>query len=726
MNPSPLFALKQAPFLRLILPLISGIIFQHFTHFPSLIAWTVLFVASTILASHKLLPIHLQFRSQWLLGIAIHLLIAAAAMLFTFYKNIQHHPQWIGKVFPPTTSTFPPAQKTPATTDTAIIATLSTPLSEKPKSWKAQATVQSLVVQDSVIPAEGTILLYFQKDSSRPQLQYGNQILFTQPLQPIRNTGNPGAFDYKKYCELQGLYHQVYLQHHQFSLLPAGQPPFFSLTSFQQFLFQTREKILSILRTHIKGKKEAGLAEALLIGYKDDLDKDLIQSYAVTGVVHVIAISGLHLGIIYLLLGLLCKPLGKRKHVQWLQPVLIIAGLWLFALLAGASPSVIRSAVMFSCIVIGNSFSKQSSIYNSLAASAFLLLCYNPFWLWDSGFQLSYMAVLSLAIFLKPIYHRLSIRNPLLDMFWKLNATTIAAQVLTIPVCLYYFHQFPVLFLLTNLVAVPLSSIILIGEILLCSLSFIPFVAKAIGSLLYYLIWYMNQFIEQVHQLSFAAIENIPFNLLQLFLLYGCIAAIALWLLHKNRKAFITGIALAGGVMAIHSWNAWQALQQQQMIVYQVPENSAMDFIHGRQYAFKGDPIFLHNELLAGFHLQPARTLRMVSPTDSLKNLYCSNHFYFFGNIAVLRICPDFPDKYPQATVPTHFNDAPVPIDLLIISGNPSLRFHQLISRFTPRQVVIDGSNSSGKAMRWYQDCQRAGIPCYVTAWQGAFVLNGY
>jgi competence protein ComEC len=215
----------------------------------------------------------------------------------------------------------------------------------------------------------------------------------------------------------------------------------------------------------------------LLIGYKDDLDKTLVQSYSNTGVVHVIAISGLHLGLIYWLLLKLFWPLQKRRDLKWLRPILIIAGLWLFSLLAGMQPSVIRSAVMFTCIVLGETWTRKSSIYNTLAFSAFLLLFINPYWLWDVGFQLSYIAVLSIVIFMQPIYNWFYIKNKALDFIWKLNAVTLAAQILTVPVSIYHFHQFPLSFMFTNFVAVPLSSLILLGEIVLCVVSFIPIVA---------------------------------------------------------------------------------------------------------------------------------------------------------------------------------------------------------------------------------------------------------
>jgi competence protein ComEC len=214
-----------------------------------------------------------------------------------------------------------------------------------------------------------------------------------------------------------------------------------------------------------RDETETGVAEALLIGYRDDLDKDLVRAYSNTGVVHIIAISGLHLGMIYGLMLLLLKPFRKYKWMRWAKPLLILLVLWGFSLLAGAAASILRSVVMFSFIVIGESLGRKTNIYNTLAASAFCLLVYNPYFFWDVGFQLSYTAVLSIVLFMKPVYQWLYFKNKLLNAIWQLNAITLAAQVLTLPVILYYFHQFPNLFLFTNFVAVPLIGIYFIRRI---------------------------------------------------------------------------------------------------------------------------------------------------------------------------------------------------------------------------------------------------------------------
>ena len=393
------------------------------------------------------------------------------------------------------------------------------PANHKPGMPRAgPSTASSASQRPDSITGEMRVNLINQSPPAYPR--YGNIISFNKPLQPIKNfmPPGPGSFDYRRYCAFAGIHFQVFLRPGEFTVLPETHS-----SPLQALLIHTREKIISIIQKYIPGKKEQGLAEALLIGYKDDLDKSVLQSYSNTGVVHVIAISGLHLGLIYALLKAICLPIARLKKGRWIEPLVVLSGLWLFSLLAGGAPSVLRSAVMFSFIVLGKSISREASIYNNLAASAFALLCYHPYWLWDVGFQLSYAALTGIVIFMKPVYRLLVFKNKMADAAWKLNAVTIAAQWLTLPLILFYFRQFPNLFLLTNFIAVPLSSIILIGELLLCAVSWLDPVATATGWALHWMIWLMNASIERLEKIPFSTWNDLSISLPQTILLYAII-----------------------------------------------------------------------------------------------------------------------------------------------------------------------------------------------------------
>jgi competence protein ComEC len=694
MRSTRIFDWKEAPFLRFIPPFIIGILIQWYSHMSLHIGWITILACSTGLMLFSRLPVPTKFRLRFINGLLLNTLLLSTGFLLAWYKDIRHQQHWF------------PRYDTPADT---LLATIEEPLQEKSKSYSTTATLQAIIKGQHVQPVKGRLILYFQKSNQPPQLQYGNQIMFIKTPESIRNNTNPAAFNYEQYCAFKNIYHQVYLHEHEYITAEKMQ-----FNPVKKVLYYTRENLLNILRKNIADKKQAGLAEALLLGYKDDLDKQLLLSYINTGVVHVIAVSGLHLGLIYAILIFLCNQLPKRYN-RWAGPIIIITALWAFAFLTGASPSVLRAAIMFTCLVIGNLLPQTSSAYNSLAASAFLLLCYDPRLCWDVGFQLSYAAVFSILLFMKPIYHCLFIKNKFLDYGWKLIAVTLAAQILTLPISMYYFHQFPNLFLVTNLVAVPLSSLILGIELAICAFSFIPQAATAIGWLLDKLIRLLNYFIETMSRLPYTTTDDIQISPLQVAFLYILIFGLATWLLQKKKKGFLVALGAGWLYLLLYAQFSYQATRQQKLIVYNVPQHQAIDFINGQDYVFKGDSLLLHNATLSNFHLKPSRTAHRIAPADSLSNLQQATSLFKFGNLSLLVVDKAMPFLKPVRKIP---------IDIIILSRNPKVTARELTTLFDCHKIVIDPTNSHWKTMSWQQDCRKLGISCHAVTNQGAFVLT--
>ncbi|MBC8033490.1 MAG: ComEC/Rec2 family competence protein [Chitinophagaceae bacterium] len=505
-KPAPLW--KEAPFIRYLIPFATGITCQWNRPFP------IRIILYSILAALALFVVvngsHLYRRFYWycMSAASIYVLFFLLACLLVFLGDIRNDKNWIG---------YKNAK------NAVLLVRVRDPPLEKTVSYRVTTNIEGIILNDSVKAASGTITLSIEKDSSLP-VRAGNLLCIATKLRPIADFPNSTGFSYRKYCALMNTYHQAYLQNGQYLVLDSE-----TVRGFSRLFSYTREKTLAVLRTYIEGKKEAGLAEALLIGYKNDLDKELVRSYSNTGVVHIIAISGLHVGLIYYVLLVLLKPFSLLRYFNWLRPLVLLSGLWSFSLLAGSSPSVLRSALMFSVIVLGNSINRRSSIYNSLAVSAFLLLCFHPLWLFDAGFQLSYMAVLSLVIFMKPIYNLVCVRNKLLDIIWKLAAVTLSAQVLTIPLCLYYFQQFPNWFLVSNMVAVPLSTLILMGMLVLCVVSFFPILPVFTGRIVTFLIRLMNDFIIHIERMPLTVTGEIGISFYQLIILFLFIALVERW-----------------------------------------------------------------------------------------------------------------------------------------------------------------------------------------------------
>lgn len=688
---------KEAPFTRLLLPLIAGIILQWYLQFSLDIIIASFIFCCVVYFIFRQLPIALRFKLQVLQGFMIQLLIVATGCWLTWQKDLRHHSSWYGNYY---------------TDSSYLLVRIDEPLVEKNKTYKADGLVEAVVQDGKTIATEGKVILYFSKDSSETTLKYGDRVLIHGNLREIKNSGNPGAFNYQRYAAFQGVFHNAFLKDKDWILMQqnAGNP-------FRQFIFSARAYVLNVLRTSMKSDKdELGIAEALLIGYTNDLDKDLVQAYSNTGVVHIIAISGMHLALIYLLLVWIFAKIPGVKKSKWVQLFLILGCLWMFSFLTGASPSVLRAAVMFSFIAIGKNLYKQASIYNSLAGSAFFLLCYDPYFLWAVGFQLSYLAVLSIVIFQKPIYNCLYVKNKWLNKSWQLLSVSLAAQLLTFPVCIYYFHQFPNLFLISNMIAVPLSGVILYAEIILTTFSWLPYVGTYAGKLVTALVWLMNKIILWINGLSFAVWDGIPATVLSTVLMYILVACFSAWLLLKQKKYFKIALAALLVFVIQNTYNSWQAGKQQKLVVYNVPRYQAIDFIQGNQYQFVGDSILKQDGLLQNFHLKPGRiSQHLTGRTDALPILFNQGVFYQFNDkrIMIADQRSSFEATYPK-----------MELDLIILSKNPDIRISELLNTFNCKAIVFDASNPSWKIEKWKEECRDLHVTCYSVAETGAFVYN--
>ncbi len=689
---------KKAPFLRLLIPVIIGILLQWYIQFD----WEQILLAAVCFAiaftAFQLLPLVLRFKFQTLQGFLINLLLIVLGLFITYQKDIRYRENWFGNIYHDSDY---------------IIATINEPLLEKNKSYKAEAVVDNILHNETVKNTAGKIIIYFEKDSANElSLKYGDKILISKKLQEIRNSGNPGAFNYQRYSAFRQIFHNVFLKKNDWLLLDGK-----NINPFNQFLFTARRNVLNILQKNMQGHDDQlAIAEALLIGYMQDLDKDLVQAYSNTGVVHIIAISGMHLALIYVMLVWIFNKMPFIRKSKIIKVIFILSCLWLFSLLTGGAASILRSAVMFSCIVIGENFGRKTSIYNSLAASAFILLCYNPYFLWDVGFQLSYLAVLGIVIFQKPIYHLLYIKNKWVNKLWALVSVSLAAQIFTFPVCIYYFHQFPTLFLFTNIIMVPLSSLILFVEIFLIALAWMPFVGSLIGKLTWWLVWLMNKIILWFNDLPFALWDRISASVASTLILYAFIVCAGYWLLNKSKTALRLSLLLLLGFVILTGYTKWQTAIQQKLIVYNVPQHQSIDFINGNTYKFIGDSVLLADGMLQNFHLKSGRiALQLNKKVDSIPALHQNNHLYQFNNKKILLI---------DQTIVFQPAEQKINIDYIIISKNQKLYIPQLAQVFNCNQFIFDGSNSLWKIAKWKKDCEQLHLRCYSVSEEGAFIMD--
>ncbi|MBC6491638.1 ComEC/Rec2 family competence protein [Flavihumibacter stibioxidans] len=688
MQRAPLW--KRAPFLRLVLPLMAGISQGQNQLFPiqpglaGIISTSLLILSSAILLIIQSSIVPLRYRPAPLSGLLINCLLFSTGILLFNHHKITHHHNWIGYHLNHTI---------------AIAVSPDALPSPGKKSLRYQLTIHSTIDQNGKTnPAKGKIIAYIPS-GNQDLLQPGSIYLIpASNLKTITSPGNPGSFDYARFCQRKNIYHQTYLKPEDIMLLKT--PTGFSLN---RFLATGQSSALAAMRNSAPEPARA-LAMALLIGYRDEVDKDLLQAYTNTGVVHVIAVSGMHLGLIFLLLQhLLVFPENRFPITRWFKAAIVLLITWWFSGIAGAAASIIRAAFMFSLLLVAKILRKPMDPIQALSLGAFALLCYNPFWLWDAGFQLSFAALLSIVVFQPLITPWLQPKNKIAYAIWQLMAVTLAAQVLTLPISIGQFHQAPVYFLFANLLAVPLSSLALITAILQWIMSACLIPTNLAGQLTVALINWMNAFIRRIDRLPGAVLDQLEWSTTQTWLAYGIITCVTVWLATKNRRPFlltlVSLIFFAGSRFADHATKS----RQQILAVYHLPGKSAVEIIWGKDCT------------------------RMLTAFSTTKHpvLQASARYFRVTNIRYLAT-PLLRIHQHTLALPQNQQEAAG-----LLKTNPSFllltRQTRNIKGFAnhiPAKcvVIIDGSVYENKAQQWEEELKIAGIQCHNTWTSGAFL----
>jgi competence protein ComEC len=670
-----------------------GIISQYYIPVRLNFLLLSLLATSSLFILCFFIPEFYRFKYNWLKGILVCSMFFFLGSILSFYNNCLLNNK---------SAIYNEAKKYP------IIVTLNDNAVEKQKSYKVEAWINSIYKKGKWENVEGKILLYFNKEvGDIDRFTYGKQLLIHSGVTEIINAGNPGGFNYAQFSFFKNIQYQAFLKSKNFTLLPYSQ-----VNYFKQFILTLRNKTLAILRQNIHSKTELSIAEALLIGYREDLDRDIVKAYSNTGVVHIIAISGLHIGMIYGLLLFLFKPFNKFSKVRlFIKPLFIILILWLFTCIAGMAPSIMRSAIMFSVIALGECLDKRNNIYNNLCLSALIILCINPFSLWDVGFQLSYSAVLSIVLFSKHINAWFYSKWKLIKLVWQLCSITLAAQLLTLPFVLYHFHQFPTLFFITNLLAVPLSGIVLYAELLLLLVSSITTIASVIGVIIKNALTLLNTFIFHINSLNYVVIDNIQVSIVQAVLLAIFILSICYWFINKKKSYLFVSLGSMLVFTTIRAINFYKHQYQDKIIIYNIPNFTAIDVVKGNTYQFFGDSAVNNEGFLRNFHIKPSRTLNRLY--NEQKMIDENSNAFIVNNKTILKI-----DK------PINQLEEKIKVDYVLLSKNPKLYITKLAKSVSCKKIIIDGSNPTWKVKYWMKDCDSLGIAYHYTAINGAFILQ--
>lgn len=448
---------------------------------------------------------------------------------------------------------------------------------EKPNSYQAVLKIDAVFRNDSVWHVQEKVMAWFEKDSRAQKLIPGDRLIFNRTPQMIRNKGNPFEFDYKSYLARKKIYRQIYIPGESWQKMNAENK--FSVSVFAE---RIRLKLLRIYRQQNLGENEMQILSALTLGYKRGLDPETKRVFASAGAMHVLAVSGLHVGIVYMVLGVFFGFLQRQKTGRIFFVFLVISALWIFAFLTGLSPSVSRAATMFSFVVIGKNMRRQTNIYNTLAASAFLLLLINPNNLFEVGFQLSYAAVFGI-VFLQPRLEKLvNIRYKVPLYFWKLLTVSVAAQIATFPVSVFYFNQFPVYFWISNLFVIPAVIFLIPCGMALLVLNSVPVLSGILSTLLNGVVGIVYSALQFIENMPHSIIE---FSLLpaELIFLTASLLSLFVFISSKSRRFFKLAMFMFLLVVTTTLSAEIRNLFRNELIVYNESENTIVHLISGNR-----------------------------------------------------------------------------------------------------------------------------------------------
>ena len=461
------------------------------------------------------------------------------------------------------------------------------PIKVNSKTITLTAEVSSITSDSINYKTSGKSLFYLKKDSSSLQILPGDLLqLYNLSLDTVAFYNNPGQFDYSKYLRFNQIHYVSFIKKWDF------QGEVFNLKRFPTIL---RNKALDLFKSNISDKEHLAVTNALVLGYKDELSNSTKLSFSSTGAMHVLAVSGLHVGIIFYLLHGVFGFFTFYQRNQTLRNVLVLVGIWLYAMITGMSPSVIRATTMLTFFIVAKIMNRQTNIYNVLAASAILLLVFDPFLIMKVGFQLSYLAVLGI-LFLQPKIEKLiSPKSWILKKIWTISCVSIAAQITTFPLGLLYFHQFPNYFLLSNLIVIPAAFIILILGILILVFSFSSWVLTVLVFLMKYILSLLLYVVHFIEEIPGALSQGYSISIFETFLIYAILLSFIICVKYNRNWLYALCISLFICFLAIDIKEDLNLKKLNRLVIYNVPNHFGMDLINGSNHYFIGDSVLIND-----------------------------------------------------------------------------------------------------------------------------------
>lgn len=677
--------LQQTPFFRLLLPVIAGILIHEYCKLPT---WLLFLLAAFSLAlfliSYVIKSASFQHKFRWVFGCGVFLFFTVLAYSLSAWNEKKNEFSRLGQE------------------GVYLVEITDNPI-EKARSYRCKVRVIERA-DSPATPAHGNAYIYLPKDSLVPTLLYGDRLWILTTFQAPEAFRNPDGFDYPAYLKRQGIGATAYVSSDDWEY--AGKNENFSL---RYTAGKCRNYLLGIYRKfNITGDEFAVLA-ALTLGYTDELHPDLRDAYSNSGAAHVLAVSGLHVGIIYVVLAFLLGFLNKSQRKRILKSCFILLFLWAYAFITGLSPSVVRASCMFSFVAVGGMLRRTPYIYNTICMSAFFMLLVQPFFLFHVGFRLSYAAVVSIIYFQPKISGLITVRNKLLKWIWDLLSVSVAAQIGVFPFLLYYFQTFPNYFLLTNMIAIPAVTLILYSAIALFVFSGVPFLSTAIAFLLNGTLRILNISVDAIQHLPYS-VSTIPFNAWQVCLVVLGIISLCYFIHSRKYYPLVTAACCLLLIISISTFTKYQTLTSKKMIVYASNRNTHINFLNGsKNYAYTtdaGDLARIASTFWNNHYIKPPCLIN--EDTDR------SHGMVRFDGKSILIL---------SEILNTSYYDG-VKVDYLIIGNGLKPQTERLFGQIKAETIIVDETIGQWYRTQIEQKCREYGVHYHSIGEKGAFIIN--
>jgi competence protein ComEC len=549
--------------------------------------------------------------------------------------------------------------------------------------------------------ATGTILLNIRKDSLKHNFEIGDHLKINGVLYKNTAQKNPNQFDYQKYLDNKQIYAQLYAEPDEMQLSTEIEKDIWYYAS------RLRTRIIQNLNKSNFHAAELNVAVALILGQQQDISPDIIRDYQYAGAVHILSVSGLHIGFILLFVTFILKPLPNSKRGSFIKLIVTLLSLSLFGILAGLAPSVLRSVTMFSFVAIGLFLRRSVNIYHTLLVSILLILLFQPSFLFDVGFQLSYIALFFI-IWLQPLLAMLwTPKNKVQKYIWDLLTVSFAAQIGTLPLSIYYFHQFPGLFFVTNLIVIPLLGFIMSLGVLvmvLAAFNWVPYYpAKALEISIYYL----DKIINTIASFESFVIKDIPLNTSLLITTYLVLIAMVIWFKKPNFKS-LTFVLIAIVLLQISSIKTkWDIQNQEEFVVFNAKKNTLLLERNGFSTT-----LYVNDSLLKTYQKNNLISSYLSGNFCTLKHKRkLQNTIYFRGNKILIL---DSSMVYPKTIQP----------DVLLLTQSTRVNLDRVLQSIKPKIILADGSNYKTIQKRWKKTCAQQKIPFHSTSEKGFYTIK--